>query len=272
MNVMLLAAGEGRRLRPITETTPKPLVPFLGVPMLCYPLRLLDRIPIQNLVVNSHHLEDKLQAGVRKLRWPCKQLHFSSEATQLLDSGGGVQAAWSQLRGNGTVVIANSDEIILPHQMGAIEELLSYHRWSKGIASLLTMDHPGVGSEFGGAWCEPQSDGGFRVREFSKKPIASRTGLHYLGILAVEERISRYFSPQIGPANLLYDILTRAIQANELVSAFKISAEWVEAGKIDLYTKEQERLQGLLNSTPSGEGPYWLEHLRQVISLDHSRI
>jgi NDP-sugar pyrophosphorylase family protein len=61
MNVMLLAAGEGTRLRPYTLEKPKPCIPFLSVPLAFYSLSLLSEINVHNLVTNVFHLPDQVQ-------------------------------------------------------------------------------------------------------------------------------------------------------------------------------------------------------------------
>ena len=61
INGILLSAGLGTRLRPYTYDTPKPAIPFLSIPLAVYPLTLLAEFEIQNLVVNTHHLPEKIE-------------------------------------------------------------------------------------------------------------------------------------------------------------------------------------------------------------------
>lgn len=60
MNVMLLAAGEGTRLRPYTEILPKPAIPFLTIPLAAHALSFLRGFTIDKLVVNTFHLPHKI--------------------------------------------------------------------------------------------------------------------------------------------------------------------------------------------------------------------
>ena len=62
MKAMLLAAGLGTRLRPLTDRTPKPLIPVNGVPLIFYNLALLKKHGITRVVINLHHLGSQISA------------------------------------------------------------------------------------------------------------------------------------------------------------------------------------------------------------------
>ena len=64
MKGFVLAAGLGTRLKPITDSIPKPLVPVGNVPLVGYSLRLLSHFGITEVIVNTHHLMDELKAGL----------------------------------------------------------------------------------------------------------------------------------------------------------------------------------------------------------------
>ena len=264
MNIMLLAAGEGTRLRPFTERTPKPAIPFLSVPLACYSLSLLDRIPIDLLVVTTYHLPLQVQRLFKERRPRWNDLQFTSEEGNLLDSGGGIHNAFKHLKGRGDFFVMNGDEVILPHQIGLLEEMISFHKWHKGIATLLTMEHPEVGSKFGGAWLSQ----GSKIECFSKKFPGSHAhrGLHYLGVMLLSERISAYFKNNIEKENILYDTLTLAMAAGQEVHAFECKAEWFETGNPIDFMKATESCVNELSQTNPAR-PYWQEYLMQTIRL-----
>lgn len=85
---MVLAAGLGTRLRPITDTMPKPLVPIAGKPMIDYALDALAEAGVTEAVVNVHHLADQMEAHLARRIHPNVQI--SDERAQLMDSGGGL--------------------------------------------------------------------------------------------------------------------------------------------------------------------------------------
>lgn len=87
-SAMVLAAGLGTRLRPITDTMPKPLVPIAGKPMIDYVLDALAEAGVEEAVVNVHHLADQMEAHLARRSKP--KVQISDERAQLMDSGGGL--------------------------------------------------------------------------------------------------------------------------------------------------------------------------------------
>ena len=107
---MVLAAGLGSRLRPLTETTPKPLVNVGGMPVIIRSLVALKAAGIQRVVINTHHLAPMLEEAVKAAN-PGLTLHFSREET-LLETGGGIKKALPLL-GEDPFVVVNSDAVWL---------------------------------------------------------------------------------------------------------------------------------------------------------------
>ena len=67
MRAMVLCAGFGTRLRPLTDKVPKPLVPLCGLPLLRYNFALLKNAGVEEIVVNTHHLGSVMEQGAREL-------------------------------------------------------------------------------------------------------------------------------------------------------------------------------------------------------------
>lgn len=105
-NAMVLAAGLGTRLRPITDTMPKPLVPVAGVPMIDTVLDLLAKAGIETAVVNVHHFADRMEAHLAGRASP--KILFSDERGGLMNSGGGL-AKGLKLLPDGPVLVMNAD-------------------------------------------------------------------------------------------------------------------------------------------------------------------
>ena len=104
---MILAAGRGERLRPLTDVLPKPLIPIGGAPLIGHQLRWLRRAGIREVVINLHHLGDKIAAQLGDGRDLGVRIAYSPEAA-LLDTGGGVRAALPLL-GQAPFVLLNGD-------------------------------------------------------------------------------------------------------------------------------------------------------------------
>jgi mannose-1-phosphate guanylyltransferase len=261
---MILAAGQGTRLRPYTNQLPKPAIPFLTVPLICFSQALLEDIKIKNLVINTHHLPGEIHQLVKDVKPKASKIIFSDESKQLLGSAGGIHNAWKSLKGNGPILVLNADEVILPSAPYVLQNMVQYHKNNKPIATLLTMDHIEVGKKFGGAWTIKDDKGNSQVKEFSKNQIANLQGEHYLGVIILEERIAQYFKSEIIEENILYETLTKAMQAGEKVLTYKIETKWFETGNPEDFLAATELCIDALK-TRSENDPYWIQYLAQVM-------
>ena len=108
MKAIVLAAGRGERLRPITDTTPKPLVPVAGKPLIVYHLEALARAGIHDIVINLSWLPDKIRAALRDGRQYGVRIAYTDEGPVALETGGGIFNA-IQLLGPGPFLVVNGD-------------------------------------------------------------------------------------------------------------------------------------------------------------------
>ena len=108
MNALIFAAGLGTRLKPLTDTMPKALVPLAGKPLLQWQVEKLRDAGIRDLVVNVHHFPDQIIDAIRANNgWGC-HVEVSDERELLLDTGGGLRKALPLL-GQGPVLACNVD-------------------------------------------------------------------------------------------------------------------------------------------------------------------
>lgn len=105
---MILAAGLGTRMRPLTDTLPKPLVKVAGRPLIDHVLDRLAETGVECVVVNVHHLADQMQRHLAQRKQP--QIVISDERGLLLGTGGGVKKALPEL-GDAPFFHINSDTI-----------------------------------------------------------------------------------------------------------------------------------------------------------------
>jgi MurNAc alpha-1-phosphate uridylyltransferase len=103
---MVLAAGLGTRMRPITDTIPKPLVVIAGKPLIDYALDTLAAAGCEKAVVNVHWLADQMEAHLAT--YPGMEIVISDERTELLNSGGGL-ARGLKLLDAGPAYVMNAD-------------------------------------------------------------------------------------------------------------------------------------------------------------------
>jgi MurNAc alpha-1-phosphate uridylyltransferase len=131
---MVLAAGLGTRMRPLTDRLPKALAPVAGRALID---RVLDRLRdagVERAVVNVHHLADQLEAHLAQRH--DLEIVISDERAGLLDSGGGIQHA-RPLLGEDPIIVANIDSLWLEEGTPALESLKA--AWDPSAMDLLLL-------------------------------------------------------------------------------------------------------------------------------------
>ena len=105
---MILAAGLGTRLKPLTDTMPKALVPVGGRPLLDINIRRLMAQGYDRFVVNIHHFPEQIVDYVRQQDY-APLVHFSDETAELLETGGGLKKAQQLFHDDAPILIHNVD-------------------------------------------------------------------------------------------------------------------------------------------------------------------
>ena len=237
MKAMLLAAGRGTRFRPYTDKVAKPAISFLNLPLLAFPLYLLEMLGVSEVIINSHHQPDSLQQAVATILPMLKaNVHFSHEPV-LLDSGGGLKNVKSFFAGEENFLLANADSLMLfPHALG-LQNFWQQHRQSSALASLLICNHPGVGSQFGGVWVDKEMG----VMDIGKVPPANHSQVfHYTGFLALNHQIFK-FMPEQNIFHIFTDLLVPALRKGQQIKTYYEDIAWFETGDIQSYEQASRR-------------------------------
>ncbi len=134
---MVLAAGLGTRMRAVSETTPKPLVPLCGKPLIAYALASLGGGGVGEVVVNTHHRAEQIEAFLADYaaRPGALRIHISREAERL-ETGGGVRQALPWL-GEGPFYVLNSDVVLVDDDVPALDRLAA--AWDGGTMDALLL-------------------------------------------------------------------------------------------------------------------------------------
>ena len=218
MKAMILAAGKGERMRPLTLHTPKPLVPVAGVPLIEYHLRALAAAGFTEVVINhawlGQQIEDHLGDGSR---WGLS-IRFSAEG-EPLETGGGIFKALPLL-GDQPFVLVNGD-IWTDYDFSRLRQP------SSALAHLVLVDNPGH-----------HGAGDFRLDagQVADGAGASDT-LTYSGIAVIDPALFAGCQPsafKLAP-------LLRAAMASGQVSGEHFSGHWVDVGTLERLA-EVERL------------------------------
>lgn len=133
-HAMILAAGLGTRMRPLTNTIPKPLIPVCGKPLIDYCLDWLGEAGVEQVVINTSYLADALEAHLVARKTP--RVALSREGEPPLETGGGVVKALPLL-GQGPFLAMNSDAIFAPTPEHAIHNLK--HHWNDTLDFLMLL-------------------------------------------------------------------------------------------------------------------------------------
>jgi len=124
MEAMVLAAGLGTRLRPLTDETPKALIPVGGRPLLAHVMDRLVAAGATRIVINTHHHADQITAFLERHTPPGVEIALSPEPDGPYDTGGGLLAAAPLFRRDGTFLLHNVDVLSrIP-----LDGLLAAHR------------------------------------------------------------------------------------------------------------------------------------------------
>jgi mannose-1-phosphate guanylyltransferase len=133
MNGMVLAAGRGERMRPLSYRMAKTAMPVLNRPLVSYALRVLSRAGVEHTAVNLHHLPDTVERAVRRCTPDGMEVTVFREET-LLGTAGGVRNAESVLR-NGVFLLTNGDFVFEVEPA----EVLETHRKSGAVATMVLL-------------------------------------------------------------------------------------------------------------------------------------
>lgn len=128
---MVLAAGRGERMRPLTDICPKPLINVDGAPMIDHIINHLEEIGVQDVVVNTSYMGDMLHQHLEKRTSP--NITFSDEETPL-ETGGGVFKALPEL-GDDPFFVINGDVVWCDQKNNSLKELSK--AWRKHMKALL---------------------------------------------------------------------------------------------------------------------------------------
>lgn len=136
MKAMILAAGLGTRLKPITDTVPKALVEVNGMPILEIIIRRLIKSGFNEVVINVHYYADKIIHFLNSKNNFDITIHISDESKEILDTGGGIKNAAPFLEGSEPFLVHNVD-VISDIDLKAFYEFHTHH---DPIASLAVKD------------------------------------------------------------------------------------------------------------------------------------
>ncbi len=211
--LMVFAAGMGSRMRPLTDTLPKPLIPVAGAPLIDHALSIARAAGCGPIVVNTHYLGQQIEAHLKG-----QEITFSPEP-ELLETGGGLRAALPLL-GAGPVMVLNSDAAW--SGLNPLNQLIK--AWSPArmdcliltLPSALTIGHSGAGDFL----TDPQG-------RLSR--AKGRAGDIYLGAQIIKPETLHSVAEKIFSINLVWDKLI----AKSRLFGLRHQGCWCDVGRPD---------------------------------------
>lgn len=249
MRALILSAGLGERLRPLTLKRAKPAVEFLNIPMLGFPYYWLRTAGLSEVVFNTHYLPETVRHAAMHVVDPLVPMHFSHEPA-ILGSGGGIRNARVYLEGGDHFAVANADGVILCEQPDTLQQMLDFHIERDALATLLVCPLDAVGTRIPGVWMDNSGEVVNFGKE-AKKDFAQC--FHFASYMFFSKRIWDYLPD--GPSNILYEVLEPKIAEGEKVFAYKVDRmRWYETGSIKDYLAATKDVMGLMrDGHPLGE-------------------
>jgi mannose-1-phosphate guanylyltransferase len=228
----LLGAGLGTRLKPLTDTLPKPLIPLENRPLVTHAMDHLIEAGITDIAINTHHLPDTWTAAFPDGTYRGASLSFFYEPV-LLETGGGIKniAGWI---GSDPFLIYNGDILTnLP-----IERLMTGHMGSNNVATLaVTADGPS----------KKVTVDGYRVLDV-RSEVAGLPGTHqFTGIYCADAEILDFIPPNekisIIPA------LQALVRREELGAYHVKKCSWLDLGERESYLEANFHKPGRISTS-----------------------
>lgn len=227
MRALVMAAGLGTRLRPLTDHTPKPLVPLLGRPMVEYVLEHLAHYGIQEALVNIHYLPEQMKEFVEQ--WNKKKktpkLFIQDESKMILGSGGAIALAAPWLFEKETLaLVCNSDVVARPDLKKLRQKHLDLVASKSVECTLCVTPHPEAGIKYTGLRVENDL-----ITAFESGKKSSEGLLLFPGFYIIEKTALKRM-PSVGQEFSITEKVWRPEIKDQKLGAWHYDGEYLDLG------------------------------------------
>ncbi|MDA0739234.1 MAG: NDP-sugar synthase [Nitrospirae bacterium] len=243
MKAMVLAAGLGTRLRPLTNTLPKPLLPLGPHPLLVWNLLLLRKHGITEVMMNLHYRGEQIQETIGDGGEWGLHVSYSTEPV-LLGTGGGLKQVEPFFEGQPFLVI-NGDTIFDLD----VSALVAHHRQTDAMATMVVRDDPDVEQ-----WGVLETDAqGHVLTIIGKGRPHSRgedilTRRMFAGIHVIDPLLLRHIPPGV-PSSII-DAYVWWLERGATISSYPLARYWSDVGTPDRYAQIQQDFDSGLLQLP----------------------
>ncbi|MDH4196072.1 MAG: nucleotidyltransferase family protein, partial [Candidatus Aminicenantes bacterium] len=214
MKAILLAAGKGTRLKPLTDRTPKVMIPVAGKPLLEWHVRQLAAAGIKDIFINLHHLPEKIRAYFRTGRTWGVRIRYSYEP-EILGTAGAVKKLKEHLDSEPFLVVYGDNFIELDYA-----GLIAYARRKNGVGTVAVVKKADVQGS-GIVKIGP----GHRILRFAEKPRPEDVFSHWVnaGIFYFHPGVFEFIGSH--HSDFSYDVLPSILQRRGRLFAYKLESD-----------------------------------------------
>jgi NDP-sugar pyrophosphorylase family protein len=244
MRAMILAAGLGTRLKPLTDSTPKALIKIKEYTLLELQIKRLTAEGFNEIIINVHHFADKIKEYLRQNNFFNCSIEFSDESKKLLDTGGGLKKAAHFFSDKKPFLVYNVD--ILSNI--DLNKLMEAHLSSSSIATLAVQDR---NSSRKFLFNDEMILSGWLNEKSGKKILANDNQLKLLprafsGIQILDPKIFNYFPDK--DVFSLVDLYLTTAKNEKIFGCLHNRDEWIDLGKIENLNEAEKLIEKIRNT------------------------
>ncbi|MFO0597099.1 MAG: NDP-sugar synthase [Myxococcaceae bacterium] len=233
MKGMVLCAGLGTRLRPLTNRWPKPAMPLLAGPLVRYAFATLESAGVSSFAINSHWLPEVMEAVALADR---PGLTISRELPEVQGTGGGIRGLKSFLS-DGDFVVTAGDVLFAVD----LKPVIAAHRASGAAATMVLLPMP-EGKKYNAVEIDPSR----AVRRIAGKGPGGEklSGWHFTGVHVMTPKVFDFMKAS-GPEDINHDVYPRLIEAGLTVQGHLLepkSVYWSDLGTPESYAATHQHL------------------------------
>lgn len=235
MRAMILAAGLGTRLKPLTDSTPKALIKIKNDTLLELQINKLKSEGFDQIIVNVHHFSEQIKNYLEQNNFFNCKIEISYESDLLLDTGGGLKKAAHFFSDGKPFLVYNVD--ILSNIK--LEKLMEFHIKSSSVATLAVQERESSrkflfdDNKFLCGWMNEKTGDKIISRE-SQKDLRP---LSFSGVQIIDPKIFKYFPDKI--IFSLVDLYLAAAKHEKIIGYVHNQDEWIDLGKVENIRKAE---------------------------------
>lgn len=233
MKAMVLTAGYGTRLRPLTLETAKPAIPVLGKPLIAQTLQKLASSGITHSRLNLHYLPHTIKQALESFEFGLPEISYSYE-TEILGTGGGLKSNESFFDDENFLMV--NGDIFFDF---SIESIIDFHIKNRATATLALYPQ---GQPY--QYTPIRIDSDYRIRSFPRsRPIKddSEDSYVFTGVTVLSKDIFSLMKPN-GFSDIISDAYENAIALDQKIMGFPVSGYWNDLGTPSRYLCTQKKL------------------------------